>query len=67
MKRKGRKHMPKVGTKQDLAWEHKEGVAHLEHPFSDDPTRRTGMWAGLLAVGVVILLIIAAIGWLVIT
>ena len=25
MKRKGRKHLAKVGTKQDLAWERKEG------------------------------------------
>jgi hypothetical protein len=67
MKRKGRKHLAKVGTKQDLAWERKEGVAHLEHPFSDDPTSHKGRWAGIVAIVVVLVLIVGGIGWLLIT
>jgi hypothetical protein len=67
MKRKGRQHLPKVGTEADLAWQRREGVGHLEHPFTDDPTARTGLWVKIVAVLVVIVLVASLIGWLFIT
>ena len=67
MKRKGRQHLPKVGSPEDLAWEHREGTHHLEHPLADDPAERRGPWAAILAVVVVLLLVLGFLGWLILT
>jgi hypothetical protein len=64
---KKRQHLPKVGSEADLRWEREEGTAHLEHPFSDDPSSRTGFWAAIVGIIVVVLLIIGALGWLILT
>ena len=65
MKRKGRQHLPKVGTKADLDWEHREGVDHLEHPFSDDPSSSHGLWAKVVAILVIVALVGGLVGWLI--
>jgi hypothetical protein len=67
MKRKGRTHLPKVGTKNDQAWVRREGVKHMEHPFSDDPSTHKGAWAHIGAVVVVALLLFGMLGWLIVT
>ena len=66
-KRKGRQHLPKVGTKADEAWVRREGISHMEHPFANDPTAHQGGWAHVTAVIVVALLVLSMFGWLVLT
>ena len=67
MKRKSRQHLPKAGTKTDEAWVRHEGTAHLEHPFSDDPSSRHGALATIVAIVVVALVLLGFLGWLIIT
>ncbi len=40
MKRKGRKHLPKVGTRTAVEYELQDRRARALHPFSEDPWRR---------------------------
>jgi hypothetical protein len=42
MKRKGRKHLPKVGTRQADEYETHDRQQASLHPFSKDPFRRGG-------------------------
>ena len=67
MKRKHRQHLPKAGTKTDEDWVRHEGTAHLEHPFSDDPTAEHGALARLVAIVMVAVILLALLGWLIIT
>lgn len=67
MKKKGRQHLPKVGTKTDQAWVRREGIDHLEHPFADDPSARKGGWPHVTAVLMVALLLVGMFGWLIFT
>ena len=65
MKRKGRKHLPKVGTRparEALSHEHRSRGAH---PFASNPSRRYGRgWAIGTAI-VAILVVIGIIGLIV--
>ena len=57
MKRKGRRHLPKVGTRQQTEHELRERREEALHPFSDDPSRRRG--AGYGIAGAVVALVVA--------
>ena len=62
MKRKGRKHLPKAGTRpanEALAHEHRGRAAH---PFASDPNSRRGSgWAIATAI-VAVVVVIGIIG-----
>jgi hypothetical protein len=63
MKRKGRKHLPKAGTRpanEQLLHDERAGALH---PFSSDPYRRGGPGSMITAVliGAVILVIVFAV------
>ena len=59
MKRKGRRHLPKVGTRQQLDHELHDRRERALHPFSEDPFDGQGRGYGLIAV---IVAIVVAIG-----
>jgi hypothetical protein len=50
MKRTGRKHLPKVGTRPNREYELHERRGEALHPFSADPSPRRGKIYGLTAV-----------------
>ena len=58
MKRKGRRHLPKVGTRPQVEQELHDRRELALHPFAGDPTRRRGVGyaivAGIVAVGAAI-------------
>ncbi len=58
-KRKGRRHLPKVGTPADMEWERHEHIEEVLHPFSDDPGRRRG--PGAMVVTVIVVVVVALI------
>ncbi len=59
MKRKGRRHLPKVGTRQQLDHELHDRRERALHPFSEDPFDGHGRGYGLIAV---IVAVVVAIG-----
>ena len=63
MKRKGRTHLPKVGTPAANEHELEARRAEALHPFSGDPSRRRGPGYTILAVivGIVVVIGIVAI------
>ena len=58
MKRKGRTHLPKVGTRQAAEYELHDRRERALHPFSEDPWRRGGtgsrIFAAVVGIGVAI-------------
>ena len=58
MKRKGRKHLPKVGTRTANEYELQDRRERALHPFAEDPWRRrrpgSAIVAAVVASGVVI-------------
>jgi hypothetical protein len=67
MKRKGRSHLPKAGTRpanEQLLHHERAGAAH---PFSSDPSRRVGTSYSIVAVAVAILVVVGIIGIIVFT
>ena len=61
MKRKGRKHLPKAGTRpSNEAKYHDERTEHA-HPFSSDPWDEKRSNVGAIVMGVVILFVVAAV------
>ena len=50
MKRKGRTHLPKVGTRQANEYELEDRRARALHPFSEDPWGRRGAGSRIAAV-----------------
>ena len=58
MKRKGRRHLPKVGTRPQTEQELRDRRQVALHPFTDEPFSRRGrgygILAGVVAVGVAI-------------
>jgi hypothetical protein len=56
MKRKGRRHLPKVGTRPALEQELHDRRERALHPFAEDPWRRgiAGHWMIGLVVAVVV-------------
>jgi hypothetical protein len=59
MKRKGRSHLPKVGTRPANERALHDKRAEALHPFSDEPWRRRGTGYGIAAV---VLALLVAIG-----
>jgi len=57
MKRKGRKHLPKVGTRPAVEYELQDRRARALHPFSEDPWRR-GVASHWL-IGIVVAVVVA--------
>jgi hypothetical protein len=67
MKRKGRKHLPKAGTRPAREAQRKEHRARASHPFASDPSRRRGTgWAVAVAI-LAIVVVIGIIGLLALT
>jgi len=63
-KRKGRSHLPKVGTPAEEQWERHEHLEEALHPFSDNPGRRrspVATWVTLAIVVVVALIVIVGL------
>jgi hypothetical protein len=56
MKRKGRKHLPKVGTRPAMEQDLQDRRERALHPFAEDPWRRgvAGNWAFGVIVAVVV-------------
>ncbi len=59
MKRKGRAHLPKVGTRPANEQELHDRRAHALHPFAAEPWHRRGPTSGIIAI---IVALVAAIG-----
>jgi len=57
-KRKGRQHLPKVGTPKDMAWDRHERIEEALHPFSDNPDRRRGPLGAIVLVAAVVLVLV---------
>jgi hypothetical protein len=67
-KRKGRRHLPKVGTPAEEHWERHEHLEEALHPFSDDPGRRRRPTATLVTVVIAVLVaLIVVVGLIVLT
>jgi hypothetical protein len=62
MKRKGRRHLPKVGTQPSDERELQDRRTQALHPFSADPWRRRGAGYGIVAVVVALVVAIGVIG-----
>jgi hypothetical protein len=60
MKRKGRKHLPKVGTRPQLEHELHDRREVALHPFSENPLRRRSGY-GVIALVVGLFAVIGAI------
>jgi hypothetical protein len=62
MKRKGRRHLPKVGTRPALDYELEDRRAEALHPFSSDPWRPSAShWVIGIIVAVVVLIGVIAL------
>jgi hypothetical protein len=63
MKRKGRRHLPKVGTPAERQHELEERRELAMHPFSGDPRPRTGSaaWLTAIVVGIIVFIGVLAI------
>ncbi len=59
MKRKGRRHLPKVGTRPQTEQELRDRRQVALHPFTDEPFSRRGPGYGIVA-GIV--MVVVAIG-----
>ncbi len=59
MKRKGRRHLPKVGTRPQVEQELHDRRQAALHPFAEDPFRRRGPSAAVIAA---IVALVVAIG-----
>jgi hypothetical protein len=65
-KRKGRRHLPKVGTPAAEQWERHERIEEALHPFSDDPDRRRSAVATWVTVAIVVVVALIVIGGLIV-
>ena len=61
MKRKGRRHLPKVGSPADIDYEIHKRREDALHPFSSDSGARRGPTSTVVAMGVVLIVVIAII------
>jgi len=68
MKRKGRRHLPKVGTRPAIEYDVREHRERALHPFAADPSRRRRT-AGttLLALAIAVIVAIGVIALIVVT
>ena len=68
MKRKGRRHLPKVGTRPAIEHDVQEHRARALHPFSADPSgRRRAPGVTLIALAIVVIVAIGVIALIVVT
>lgn len=67
MKRKGRQHLPKVGTPANRDAALHERREHALHPFSDDPDTRRGPSSTVIAIVIAVVAVITVIGLIAIT
>ena len=68
MKRKGRKHLPKVGTRPAIEHDVQEHRERALHPFSVDPSRgRSTPSATLIAIAIAVMVAIGVIALVVLT
>jgi hypothetical protein len=68
MKRKGRRHLPKVGTRPAVDYDVQEHRERGLHPFASDPSRRRGSGgATLIALVVAVMVVIGVIALLFLT
>ena len=67
MKRKGRQHLPKVGTPANREYEIHERRKEALHPFSSNPDARRGPSSTVVAIAVVLLAVIAIIALIALT
>ena len=61
MKRKGRSHLPKVGTRPAIEHELRDRHAEALHPFSTDPWRRRGAGYTIMAIVVAAVVVIGIV------
>ncbi len=61
MKRKGRKHLPKVGTRPAMEQQLEDRRTRALHPFSEDPWRPGASSSWILAAVVAIVVVIGVI------
>jgi hypothetical protein len=61
MKRKGRQHLPKVGTRPAMEQQLEDRRTQALHPFSEDPWRRGTSNSWILAAVVAIVVIVGVI------
>jgi hypothetical protein len=61
MKRKGRSHLPKVGTRQANEQELRDRRAEALHPFAGDPRRRGGTAYQITAIIVAVVVLIGVL------
>jgi hypothetical protein len=61
MKRKGRSHLPKVGTRRNLDHELRARRTEALHPFSTDPWRRRGALYRVIAIVVAVVVVIGVV------
>jgi hypothetical protein len=68
MKRKGRRHLPKVGTRPAIEYDVKEHRERALHPFATNPSRRHRTpGATLIALAIVAIVAIGVIALIVVT
>jgi hypothetical protein len=67
MKRKGRRHLPKVGSPANIDYEIHERRKDALHPFSSDPDARRGPSSTVVAIGVFLIVVIAVIALIALT
>jgi hypothetical protein len=62
MKRKGRRHLPKVGTRPAMEYDLQDHRERALHPFAEDPSRRHRTpGATLIAVAIAVIVAIGVI------
>ena len=64
MKRKGRSHLPKVGTRPANEQELRDRRAEALHPFAGDPRRRGGTAYQITAIIVAVVVLIGVLALL---
>ena len=68
MKRKGRRHLPKVGTRPSIEYDLQEHRERALHPFATDPSRRRPtVGAALIALAIAAIVVIGVIALVVVT
>ena len=67
MKRKGRRHLPKVGSPANVESEIRERRKDALHPLSADPDARRGPGSTVIAIGVLVVVVIGVIALIALT
>jgi hypothetical protein len=67
MKRKRRRHLPKVGSPANIDYEIHERRKDALHPLSSDPNARRGPISTVVAIGVLVIVVIAIIALIALT